>query len=171
MIHVPCSMNKIYLDNAATTPVDKQVLKAMLPYFSEKFGNPMSIHSFGQEATKAVDKARKQVADFLQADETEIVFTSGATESNNFAIKGVIKKYNEKGFCLRTAPHIIISSIEHHSILDTCKFLEKSGRAEITYLPVNKEGIVETEEIQKAMRPNTILISIMYVNNWNRPAD
>jgi cysteine desulfurase len=158
-------MNKIYLDHAATTPVDKQVLKAMLPYFSEKFGNPMALYSFGQEAMEAVEKARKQTADFLGAKPEEIIFTSGATESNNFAIKGVIKKYNESGFCAKTVPHIILSSIEHHSVLDTCKFLEKSGRAEITYLPVNKEGIVEISEVKKALKPNTILVSIMYVNN------
>jgi len=158
-------MKQIYLDNAATTSVDPEVLKAMLPYFSEKFGNPMSIHSFGQEAAEAVDKARKQVADFLKCQPAEVIFTSGATESNNLAIKGVIKKYNENDFCSRTAPHIIISSIEHHSVLNTCKFLEKSGRAEMTYLPVNKDGIVEIEEIRKAVKPNTILVSIMYVNN------
>lgn len=158
-------MKQIYLDNAATTSVDPEILSVMLPYFSEKFGNPMSIHSFGQEAMEAVEKARRQLAEFLNADPSEIIFTSGATESNNFAIKGAIKKYNENGFCSRTAPHIIISSIEHHSVLDTCKFLEKSGRAEITYLPVNKDGIVEIEDIEKALRPNTILISIMYVNN------
>ncbi|MBU2028712.1 cysteine desulfurase, partial [Patescibacteria group bacterium] len=158
-------MCNIYLDYAATTPVDKSVMKAMLPYFSEKFGNPMALYSFGQEAMEAVDSARKKIADFLHADQNEIIFTSGATESNNFAIKGVIKKYNESGFCSKIVPHIVISSIEHHSVLDTCKFLEKSGRAEITYLPVNQEGIVEVAEVKKAIKPNTILVSIMYINN------
>lgn len=162
---MPMKNKPIYLDHAATTPVDPEVLKVMLPCFSEKFGNPMSIHSFGNIALEAVNKARKQVADFLDASPEEIIFTSGATESNNFAIKGVIKKYNESGFCSKTAPHIIISSIEHHSVLDTCKFLEKSGRAEITYLPVNKEGIVSVDDISSAIKPNTILVSIMYVNN------
>jgi cysteine desulfurase len=158
-------MNRIYLDHAATTPVDPEVLKEMIPYFSKKYGNPMSIHSFGQEASEAIKKARKRIADFLKCQSAEVIFTSGATESNNFAIKGVIKKYNESGFCSKTAPHIITSSIEHHSVIDTCKFLEKSGRAEMTYLPVSQDGIVDTEEIKKAIKPNTILISIAYVNN------
>ncbi|MFH0969600.1 MAG: cysteine desulfurase family protein [Patescibacteria group bacterium] len=159
-------MKKVYLDNAATTPIDPEVLKAMLPYFSEKFGNPMSIHSFGQEAMEAVDKARKQVADFLNCETTEIIFTSGATESNNLAIKGVVKKYYDNGFCNKNIiPHIITSSIEHHCISDTAKFIEKSGRAEITYLPVNKDGIVGVEDVKKAIKPNTILVSVMYVNN------
>lgn len=158
-------MRSIYLDHAATTPVDKEVLESMVPYFSEKFGNPMSIHSFGQEAMEAVEKSRKQVADFLNTDPKEIIFTSGATESNNLAIKGIIKKYNEDGFCTRSIPHIITTSIEHHCIMDTCKFLEKSGRAEITYLPVNKEGIVELEWIKRSIKSNTILVSVIYVNN------
>jgi cysteine desulfurase len=158
-------MRRIYLDNAATTPIHPEVLKKMLPYFSEKFGNPMSIHTFGRETLEAVEKSRKQVADFLNADPSEIIFTSGATESNNLAIKGIIKKYNENGFCKRQIPHIVISSIEHPCILETCQFLEKSGRAEITYLPVYKEGIVKAEDVKKYIKSNTVLVSVMYVNN------
>ena len=158
-------MRSIYLDHAATTPVDKEVLESMLPYFSEKYGNSMSVHSFGHVAFDAVEKSRKQVADFLNADPKEIIFTSGATESNNLAIKGIIKKYNEDGFCTRSIPHIITTSIEHHCIMDPCKFLEKSGKAEITYLPVNKEGIVELEWIKRSLKSNTILVSVIYVNN------
>jgi len=164
-------MKKIYLDNAATTPVDPEVLKEMLPYFSEKFGNPMSIHNFGQEALEAIDKARKQTSDFLNADPTEIIFTSGATESNNLAIKGVIKKYyfghkdNSQNPPAGEKPHIITTAFEHHCVLESIKFLEKSGQAEITYLPVYEEGIVKLEDVKNAIKPNTILISIMYVNN------
>jgi len=160
---------KIYLDNAATTPTDPEVLKAMLPYFSEKFGNPMSIHSFGQEASEAINKARKQVADFLNCNPEEIIFTSGATESNNLAIKGIIKKYfylsKDSNLSASGKPHIVTTAFEHHCVLETIKFLEKSGQAEITYLPVYEEGIVKLEDVKNALRPNTILVSIMYVNN------
>lgn len=156
---------KIYLDNAATTPVDPEVLKAMLPYFSEKFGNPMSIHSFGQVALEAISKARKQVANFLNCDPSEIVFTSGATESNNLAIKGIIKKYFYFNKDSQAKPHIITSAFEHHCVLETIKFLEKSGQAEVTYLPIYEEGIVKLGDVKNAIKPNTILVSIMYVNN------
>ncbi|MFA5777553.1 MAG: cysteine desulfurase family protein [Parcubacteria group bacterium] len=158
-------MKKIYLDNAATTQVDPEVLKAMLPYFSEKFGNPMSIHGFGQEALEAIDKARKQAADFLNSDPEEIIFTSGATESNNLAIKGVIKKYFYFNKDTKTKPHIVTTVFEHHCVLETIKFLEKSGQAEVTYLPTYEEGIVRLEDVKNALKPNTILVSIMYVNN------
>ncbi|MDO8529396.1 MAG: cysteine desulfurase family protein [bacterium] len=155
-------MKKVYLDHAATTPVDPEVFKVMRPYFSEKFGNPMSIHGFGQEALEAVDKARKQTADFLNCQSTEIIFTSGATESNNLAIKGVfencIKKQNSK-------PHIITTSFEHHCVLNSIQSLEKSGKIEATYLPVYKDGVVKVDDVKKAIRPNTILASVMYVNN------
>jgi cysteine desulfurase len=155
----------IYLDNAATTPVDPEVMKAMQPYFTRLFGNPMSIHSFGQVALEALDKARKQTADFLNCNPGEIIFTSGATESNNLAIKGVIKKYfyfnKDKGI----KPHIITTQFEHHCVFNSIKFLEKSGQAEVTYLPVYEEGIVRLEDIKRAIKPNTILVSIMYVNN------
>lgn len=160
-------MNKIYLDNAATTPVDSEVLKEMLPYFSEKFGNPMSIHSFGQEAAEAVDTARKQVADFLNCQPEEIIFTSGATESNNLAIKGFIKNYyfSHKENSKKEKPHIITTRFEHHCVFNSIQFLEKSGQAEITYLPVYNDGIVKVEDIKNAIKENTRLISIMYVNN------
>lgn len=155
-------MKQIYLDYAATTPVDKEVLKAMLPYFSDKFGNAMSVHSFGQEAQKAVDKARQQTAKFFHCQPSEIIFTSGATESNNLTIKGIFRAYYSK---FKSKPHIITTAFEHHCVLDTCKTLEKEGMAEVTYLPVNKNGIVKIGDVRKAIRSNTILISIMYVNN------
>jgi len=160
-------MNKIYLDNAATTSVDPEVLKEMLPYFSRKFGNPMSIHSFGQEALEAVNIARKQIADFLNCHHEEIIFTSGATESNNFAIKGFIKDcyFNHKEDSKREKPHIITSAFEHHCVMESIKFLEKSGQAEVSYLPVYKDGIIKLEDVKKAIKKNTRLISIMYVNN------
>lgn len=162
-------MNKIYLDNAATTPIDSEVLKEMLPYFSEKFGNPMSIHSFGQEAAEAVDTARKQVADFLNCQPEEIIFTSGATESNNLAIKGVVKKYSyfnkDSNPPAGGKPHIITTRFEHPCVFNSIQFLEKSGQAEVTYLPVYNDGIVRAEDVKNAIRENTRLISIMYVNN------
>ena len=151
-------MKKIYLDHAATTPTDKKVLDEMMPYFSQKFGNPSSIHQFGQEALEAVDKARQQVADFLGCSSSEIIFTSGATESNNMTIKGVIKASNVEN------PHIITSAIEHPCILNSCKEAEKEG-SEVAYLGVDKDGIIDLEDIEKAIKENTILISIMYANN------
>ncbi|MCX6765875.1 MAG: cysteine desulfurase family protein [Candidatus Moranbacteria bacterium] len=155
---------RIYLDYAATTPVDPAVLAAMKLYFSEKFGNPMSIHSFGQEAKEAIEKARTQVARFLNCEPREIIFTSGATESNNLAIRGVVKAYWGK---YKRKPHIITTQFEHHCVLNTCKVLEveRQGLAEVTYLPVYKNGIVKVKDVKKAIRTNTILVSIMYVNN------
>lgn len=158
-------IKRIYLDYAATTPTDKEVLKAMLPYFSEKFGNAMSIHSFGQEALKAVDKSREQVGAFLNCSPTEIIFTSGATESNNLAIKGILRSYYSRPENKNRKPHIITSKFEHHCVLDTCRILEKEGSAEITYLPVYKEGVIKVEDVKKAINPNTILVSVMRVNN------
>lgn len=152
---------KIYLDYAATTPTDPEVLRAMRPYFSRKFGNPMSIHGFGREASQAIDNARSQVADFLRCSPAEIIFTSGATESNNLAIKGVLESLTSK----LGKPHIITTKFEHHCVLNACKTVEKEGLAEITYLPVYREGIVKTEDVQRAVKNNTILISVMYVNN------
>jgi len=151
-------MKKIYLDYAATTPMDKEVLDEMMPYFSQKFGNPSSIHQFGQEALEAVDKARQQVADFLGCSLSEIIFTSGATESNNMTIKGVIKASSVEN------PHIITSAIEHHCVLNSCKEAEKEG-GEVVYLGVDKNGIIDLEDIKKAIKENTVLISIMYANN------
>lgn len=149
---------KIYLDYAATTPTDKRVLQEMKPYFTEKFGNPHSLHSFGQEAQKAVDKSRKIIANFLNCSLNEIIFTSGATESNNFALKGVIKATPVKN------PHIITTQIEHPSILKPSKSLEKQG-VKITYLPPSPEGIMNKKVVQKAITDNTVLVSIMYANN------
>jgi cysteine desulfurase len=147
-------MAKIYLDYAATTPIDPKVLKAMLPYLKKEFGNPSSIHSFGQKALGAVDEAREKVAKFLGCDATEIIFTGSATEANNLAIFGLVKK----------GDHIIVSKIEHHAILEPCRVLEKRG-VEVTYLPVDKDGLVSVFDVKKAVKPNTVLVSIMYANN------
>lgn len=151
-------MKKIYLDYAATTPMDKEVLEEMMPYFSEKFGNPSSIHQFGQEALEAVDRARQQVADFLVCSPREIIFTSGATESNNMVIKGVFKSTLVKN------PHLITSSIEHHCVLNSSQMTKKEG-ADVTFLKVDKDGLVDPENVRKAVKENTILVSIMYANN------
>ena len=149
----------IYLDNHATTPLDPRVLEAMLPYFTERFGNAASRnHSFGWEAEKAVDDARKKIADLIGASSKEIVFTSGATESNNLSIKGVAEMYAEKG------NHIITPATEHKAVLDTCKHLEKSG-CRVTYLPVQGDGLVDLDMLREAITPKTILISVMYANN------
>ncbi len=149
----------IYLDNHATTPVDPRVLEAMMPYFTNKFGNAASRnHSFGWSAEEAVENARQQVANLVGATAKEIIFTSGATESDNLMIKGVAEMYREKG------NHIITQAIEHKAVLDTCKNLEKHG-FEVTYLAVQRDGRVDPEDLRKAIRPNTILISIMYANN------
>jgi cysteine desulfurase len=149
----------IYMDNHATTPLDPRVLDAMLPYFTEKFGNAASRnHSFGWAGEEAVEKARQQVASLINATAKEIIFTSGATESDNLMIKGVAEMYREKG------NHIITQAIEHKAVLDTCKNLEKHG-FEVTYLPVQKDGRVDPEDVRKAIKPTTILICIMYANN------
>lgn len=151
-------MQRIYLDYAATTPVDPKVLKTILPYFLDKFGNASSLHSFGQEAIMAIDESRETIAKFLNCKTQEIIFTSGATESNNLALKGVIEATQIK------KPHVIITKIEHHCVLETAKYLEKRG-IEVTYLPVNREGILNTKSVQSAIKDNTVLISIMYANN------
>ena len=150
--------NRIYLDNAATTQVSPEVLNEMLPLFAENYGNPNSIHSFGREARAAVDKARERVALALNAKKTEIYFTAGGSESDNWAIKGAALALGEKG------KHIITSSIEHHAVLHACQALEKSGY-EVTYLPVDTEGFVNPEDVRKAIRPDTILVTIMMANN------
>jgi cysteine desulfurase len=150
----------VYMDNHATTPLDKRVLETMLPYFSEKFGNAASRnHSFGWEAEEAVDKARGQIAGLIHAQSKEIIFTSGATEADNMAIKGVIEFYKEKG------NHIITCVTEHKAILDSCRALERSGKATITYLPVDKYGMVDPETVRKAITDKTVLITLMYANN------
>ena len=156
-------MARIYLDYAATTPVDGEVIKKMLPYFSENFGNASSLHGFGQEAAEAVSEARKSVANFFNAELEEIIFTSGATESNNLAIKGVLRSFQNKNPKIK--PHIITTAFEHHCVLDTCKNLEKEGKIEVTYISINSDGIVKLKDIEKAIKPNTILVSVMYVNN------
>lgn len=158
-------MRNIYLDHGATTPVDKKVLKAMLPYFDEKYGNAMSLHSFGQAAGGAVEKARLQVADFFGAEMSEIIFTSGATESNNLVIKGTLKEYYSKSENKGLKPHIITTSFEHHCILDASKSVEKEDLAEVTYIRPDKKGLIRAEDVEKAIKKNTILVSVMYVNN------
>jgi len=150
----------IFLDNHSTTPMDPRVLDAMLPYFVEKFGNAASRnHAFGWEAEEAVEQARKQIATLINADAKEIVFTSGATESDNLAIKGVLEMYKEKG------THIITSSTEHRAVLDTAKSLEAKGLATVTYLQVDKHGMVNPDDVRNAITGKTILISVMLANN------
>ncbi len=149
----------VYLDNHATTPMDPRVLEAMLPYFTKMFGNAASRnHSFGWEAEEAVEKARKQIADLIGANPKEIIFTSGATESNNLAIKGVAEMYAEKG------NHIITAATEHKAILDTCKKLEKEG-CRVTYLPLKADGLIDLDMLREAITDKTILVTIMYANN------
>ncbi len=151
--------NLIYLDNSATTPCDPRVVEAMVPYFTQHFGNAASRnHPFGWAAEGAVDKARKQIADLIGADPREIIFTSGATEADNLAIKGVAQMYKRKG------NHIITAETEHKAVLDTCKALEKEG-CEVTYLKVNRQGLVDLAELEAAIKPTTILVSLMFANN------
>jgi len=179
---------RIYLDYAATSPTKPEVLKAMEPYFSENFGNPSSLHSFGQEARAAVDEARQKVANFLNCKPTEIIFTSGGTESDNLAIRGMVSSATAsllkrtppavrsaplrsrwsplmRDESVASLPHIITSSIEHHAVLHTCQDLEKQDLAEVTYLPVDKYGRVSVEDVKNAIKENTVLVSIMYANN------
>src|SRR6266704_3451998 len=149
----------IYFDNHAPTPMDPRVLEAMLPYFTQKFGNAASRnHAFGWESEKAVDRARKQIADVIGANPKEIVFTSGATESDNLAIKGVAEMYAEKG------NHIIAPATEHKAVLDTCKKLEKHG-CRITYLPLKSNGLVDLDQLRDSITGKTILVTVMYANN------
>jgi len=149
----------IYLDHNATTPCDPRVVEAMIPYFTNNFGNAASRnHPFGWQAEEAVDYAREQVAKLIGADPKEIIFTSGATEADNLAIKGVFEMYASKG------NHIITCNIEHKAVLDTCKHIEKEG-GEVTYLKVKDNGLIDLAELEAAIKPNTILIAIMYANN------
>jgi cysteine desulfurase len=151
-------MKPIYLDYNATTPIDPEVIEAMQPYLYEHFGNPSSSHWYGIQAKKAVEKAREQAADLLGCHPDEIIFTSGGSESNNLAIKGIAFAYGHKGH------HIVTSEIEHPAVINVCKYLETQG-FQVTYLPVNTFGLIEIETLAKAIRPQTILISIMHANN------
>jgi len=152
-------MKRIYLDHNATTPVNPEVLKEMLPYFGEEYGNASSLHSFGRYAREAVEDARAKVSNLIgPVEPVDIVFTSGGTESDNFAIKGVAHALKSKG------KHMITSEIEHHAVLNTCEFLAKNGY-EVTYIPVDEYGLVDIGAVKKAVRPDTILISIMFANN------
>ncbi|MFH1957176.1 MAG: cysteine desulfurase NifS [bacterium] len=151
-------MSKIYLDHNATTPVDPRVVKAMTPYFRRDFGNASSLHSFGRSARKAVEEAREKIAGFLGASPGEIVFTSGGTESDNFAVKGAAFANGVKG------KHIITSAIEHPAVLGTCKFLEKRGYR-VTYLPVDEYGVVSMDELKKYIGDETVLVTVMHANN------
>ncbi|CAN5708206.1 cysteine desulfurase NifS [soil metagenome] len=149
---------RVYLDNSATTPIDREVIDAMLPFLTEKFGNASSIHFFGQEARGAVDKARHQVAEIINARPNEIVFTSGGTEANNLAIRGLVEANEKYG------KHIITSQIEHSAVKEVCQDMEKRG-LKVTYLPVYEDGIVKIEDVKAAIREDTILISVMTANN------
>ncbi|MBP3889285.1 MAG: cysteine desulfurase NifS [Cellulosilyticum sp.] len=151
-------MQKIYLDNAATTPVRQEVVDAMLPYFTENFGNPSSVYQIAQINKKAIDDAREVIADAIGARANEIFFTSGGSEADNWAIKGIAQAHKAKG------NHIITTKVEHHAVLHTCEYLEKNGY-EVTYLDVDEYGMVHPEDVEKAIKDTTILISIMYANN------
>ncbi len=151
-------MRQVYLDHSATTPVRFEVLEEMLPYFHQKFGNPSSIHGFGREAKAALEESREKVAQILKAASGETYFTGGGTESDNLAIKGVAFANRKKG------KHIVTSQIEHHAVLESCRFLEGEG-FEITYLPVSPGGLVDPQNLLEAIRKDTILVSIMHANN------
>ena len=149
---------KVYLDHNANTPTHPEVVKAMMPYYEKIYGNASSLHQFGQEARKAVDEAREKVTNFIGAKPEEIVFTSGGTEADNFAIKGVAYKNEKRG------KHIITSSIEHHAVLNVCKYLEEKG-FKVTFIPVDEYGVVNPDDVKKAITDETILITIMHANN------
>ena len=151
-------MPPVYLDYNASTPVDPSVAEAMQPYISEYFGNPSSLHSFGLKTKTAIENARRQVAAMLNCEPSEIVFTSGGTESNNYAIKGIAFKHRHKG------RHIITSSVEHPAVFEVCRYLERSG-FEVSYLPVDEYGQVSARSVSSAIREGTILITIMHANN------
>jgi cysteine desulfurase len=151
-------MKPIYLDHAATTPTDPEVVQAMLPFFTRIYGNPSSIHAFGQEAKRAIEAARDGIASFLGAKPEEIIFTSGGTESNNFILKGIAASAGNRG------NHIITSAIEHHAVLESCHYLEKQG-FHVTYLPVDRFGLVDPDDVKRNITDKTILISVMHANN------
>jgi cysteine desulfurase len=160
---MPENKTKIYLDNGATTPVDPDVFELMRPYFSEIYGNPSSVHQFGIEAQEGVIKARQQVAEFLNCQSKEVIFTSGATEGNNTVIKGIGENQSLAPTGQKT--HIITSQIEHDCVLASTERLVKSGRIEATFLPANRDGQIDLAELEKNIKPNTVLVSIMYANN------
>src|SRR5947199_302720 len=150
----------IYMDNHATTPLDPRVLEAMMPYFTDTFGNAASrSHGYGWEAEKAAETGREQIARLINAKAKEIIFTSGATESDNLAIKGVVEFYKDKG------NHVITAATEHKAVLDTCKALERKGLAAVTYLPVDEYGLVDPDDVRRAITDKTVLVSIMFANN------
>ncbi|AGA69916.1 cysteine desulfurase NifS [Desulfitobacterium dichloroeliminans LMG P-21439] len=151
-------MRRVYLDHSATTPVDPEVAKLMMIYYTEQYGNPSSVHSFGRETKAALENARDSVAKLLGAEPSEITFTSGGTEADNLAILGAAEAQSKKG------KHIITSAVEHHAVLEACEFLAKNGY-ELTVVPVDEEGLISVAEVEKAIRPDTILISIMHANN------
>lgn len=153
---------RIYFDHAATTKLDSEVLDEMLPFMKNKFGNSSSVHYFGQKAASGVDWAREEVARFFDCDTDEIIFTSGATESNNMAIQGLVNYYWQHK---KQKPHIIISNIEHSAVLETAKRLEKLEKLELSFLEVNNKGIVHEKDLQNLVKDNTVLVSVMYVNN------
>ena len=155
-------MNKVYMDYASTTPVDPEVLDEMLPYFNKIYGNASSLHSFGVEAYDAVEKSRKKVGDLLAANADEVIFTSGGTESDNFAVKGIAFLNKDKRSS--AGPHIITSAIEHPAILETCRHLETLG-FKVKYLPVDKYGIIDVDELEQSISKDTFIITIMYANN------
>lgn len=150
----------IYLDYAATTPIDSKVLRETLPYLKEGYGNPSSIYELGQQAQMALDKARQRVGDFLNCSPSEIIFAGSATEANNLAIFGTVRAWQKKG----KKPHLITTQIEHHAVFEPCKILEKEG-VEVTYLPLDKEGLISIPDLEKAIKENTVLVSVMYANN------
>lgn len=153
-------MKRVYMDNAATTSLNREVLDAMMPYLTDIYGNPSSLHYFGQEAHKAITNARQQVANAINAAdyEREIIFTGSGTEADNMVIRGIAERYSNKG------KHIITSAVEHHAVLHTCQYLEKQGY-EVTYLPVDSDGMVHPEQVREAIREDTILVTIMFGNN------
>ena len=168
---------RLYFDYAATTPMDAAVIKAMQPYFGRKFGNPSSLHFFGQEVMAAIDESREKIAKAISADFNEIIFTGSATEANNLALRGLIAELRRQirrttqNFCVSPRSvrvgqrlRLIVSAVEHESILETCRDLEKRG-VEVIYLPVNKQGFVNLKKLKKSLNERTILVSIMYANN------
>ncbi|OHA67350.1 MAG: hypothetical protein A3C04_01700 [Candidatus Wildermuthbacteria bacterium RIFCSPHIGHO2_02_FULL_45_25] len=156
------TQKRIYLDYAASAPLDKKALEAMMPYLTREFGNPSSLHSFGQEARAAIEHAREQLARFLHCKAAEIIFTGGATEANNLVIKGVLEHAKSN---TDTLPHIVVSGMEHESVLEPAEHLRKQGLAEVAYVKPGKDGIMRVKDIEKALQKNTVLVSVMYANS------